>query len=171
MHYRFYVKTSNRFTHAFMDYSFSVGLNTRLMLLLQESLVQEWDWKFCYYWIFENGIISTLKMSFLSLWNLGINCFIWFSDIYSMYFNGCRLVMLRVDARQGAPRDGNSLLEMFQVSDLVLSKCLRNRYMYYLVTKKLLYCAFLLWRTVVWEPKFFIMLADKEMFGLMASPI
>ena len=27
---------------------------------------------------------------------------------------GCREVMLRVDAKQGAPRDGNSRIELFQ---------------------------------------------------------
>lgn len=32
-----------------------------------------------------------------------------------MYGFGYRKVMLRVDAKQGAPKDGNSPLELFQV--------------------------------------------------------
>ncbi|KAK2977997.1 hypothetical protein RJ640_023535, partial [Escallonia rubra] len=32
-----------------------------------------------------------------------------------LYYRGCRKVMLRVDAKQGAPKDGNSPLELFQV--------------------------------------------------------
>lgn len=30
-------------------------------------------------------------------------------------FFACRKVMLRVDAKQGSPKDGNSILELFQV--------------------------------------------------------
>ena len=37
-----------------------------------------------------------------------------FNKIYAQCF-GCRKVMLRVDAKQGAPKDGNSPLELFQV--------------------------------------------------------
>lgn len=34
---------------------------------------------------------------------------------YMLYVFGYRKVMLRVDAKQGAPKDGNSPLELFQV--------------------------------------------------------
>lgn len=135
MHYHFYVKTCNRFTRTFMGYWFSLvehkagALGSR-----NKSKCKSGIGNSVIYWIFEHGIIPLWKWaSCFSLWNLGINCFIWFSDSYSIYFNGCRLVMLRVDAKQGAPRDGNSLLEMFQVSAVVFSKCFSNRYLYYLV--------------------------------------
>ena len=37
----------------------------------------------------------------------------------------CRGVMLRVDAKQGAPKDGNSPLELFQVSFFSLNTSFR----------------------------------------------
>lgn len=93
----------------------SLWLCIRLMYLLEESLnarvvlsdIRKWHNA-----PLENGLPV-------------FSCEIWvllasydFSESYRIFFNGCRLVMLRVDAKQGAPRDGNSLLEMFQVIEV-----------------------------------------------------
>jgi hypothetical protein len=41
------------------------------------------------------------------------------NSLHFYNFSGCRKVMLRVDAKQGASREGNSPLELFQVTSFL----------------------------------------------------
>lgn len=73
------------------------------------SLTQLWPWFF--------QIILVPYISWM-LFNYGKQrklFFIYSTDIQVPKCQ-CRNVMLRVDAKQGAPKDGNSPLELFQVT-------------------------------------------------------